>query len=96
MPIQPNDMLAVSLPAAYLDFLLYAARTAQAAHEQSDPVIRALAGQMQAHKERADAADKLAAEAQQPANDPVAPPPQAQSPEPPTRRARKARTRNPS
>lgn len=88
MPIQPNDMLSVSLPAAYLDFLLAAARLAPAPHEQSDPVIRALAGQMQAHVDRAAAADKLAAEAEQPANDPAAPPPK------PAKRARRPRNQS--
>lgn len=61
MPIQPNDMLTIGLPAAYWDFLLRAASLAPAPHEQSDPVIRALSGQMQAHLERAKAADDLAA-----------------------------------
>lgn len=61
MPIQPNDMLSIGLPAAYWDWLLAAASAAPAPHEQSDPVIRALNGQMRAHLERAQAADALAA-----------------------------------
>jgi len=61
MPIQPNDMLTIGLPAAYWDFLLRAAVVAPASYEQADPVIRALNGQMQAHLERAQAADALAA-----------------------------------
>jgi hypothetical protein len=72
MPIQPNDMLTIGLPAAYWDWLLSAARSAPAPHEQSDPVIQALNGQMRAHLERAQAADALAA-APTPA-EPAAPP----------------------
>jgi hypothetical protein len=60
MPIQPNDMLTVGLPAAHWDFLMWAARSVAAPHEQSDPVIKAMAGQMQGHIERAEAADKTA------------------------------------
>lgn len=72
MPIQPNDMLTIGLPAAYWDFLLAAARSAPAPHEQSDPVIQALHGQMRGHLERAQAADALAAT---PAPEPTATPP---------------------
>ena len=60
MPIQPNDMLTIGLPAAYWDWLLAAARSAPAPHEQSDPVIQALNGQMRGHLERAQAADRAA------------------------------------
>lgn len=63
MPIKPNDMLNIGLPAAYWDWLLMAARSAPAPHEQSDPVIQALNGQMRGHLQRAQAADELAATA---------------------------------
>lgn len=62
MPIAPNDMLAISLPAAYWNFLMWAARKAPAPHEDSHPVIEALAGQLQGIQERRDAEDQAAAE----------------------------------
>ena len=87
MPIKPDDMLAISLPAAYWDFLLYAARKAPTPHDESDPVIRALAGQMKAHSDRAKAADDLAAQAESQPAEPAAP---AAPPKPPGKRKRAA------
>lgn len=91
MPIQPTDMIAIGLPAAYWDVLLSAAQNAPLPHNQIDPVIRALAGQMQQHVARAEAADKAAAESGAPAPDtPAAASVDPASAPKPSRRTRKA------
>jgi hypothetical protein len=71
MPIQPNDMLPMSLPAAGWDWLMEVLPQLAVPMQPRDQIVAMLHGQMKAHLDRAAAADALA---EQPATDEPAPP----------------------
>lgn len=88
MPIQPNDMIQLSLPAAGWDWLMEVLPQLNVPMQPRDQIVAMLQGQMKAHKERADAADALAAQAAP--EPPAAAPVEPASASKPSRRTRKA------
>ena len=77
MPIQPNDMIPMALPAQAWDWIMGVLPQLNVPMQPRDQIVAMLQGQMKAQVERAEAADAMAGT---PANDAPPPPPPAAAP----------------
>ena len=77
MPIQPNDMIPMALPAQAWDWIMGVLPQLNVPMQPRDQIVAMLQGQMKAQLDRVAAADAMAP-AEPPAND--APPPPATAP----------------
>lgn len=85
MPVQPNDMIPMTLPASGWDWIIEVLPQLNVPMQPRDQIVAMLQGQIKAHIERTAAADAMAGQA---APESAPPPPAAKTPQAP-RPARK-------